>query len=238
MAVYGYARISSARQNIERQVRNIKRAYPEAVIVEEVYTGRNFQNRKKIQSIVRRVKEGDTIVFDSVSRMSRNAEEGFRLYERLFDQGISLVFLKEPHINTDVYRRNLDIDIQMTGEKEDILLQAVKQYLMELAREQIRIAFEQSEKEVADLRQRTKEGIETARLNGKQIGQVKGVKLHVKKAESAKKLIQKHSRSFDGKLNDRECMKLVGISRNTYYKYKKELLESEDTDVLERTSGE
>lgn len=144
--IYGYARISSPRQNIERQIRNIKGAYPEAVVIQEVFTGTNYKDRKRLKGIVRRVKADDTIVFDSVSRMSRNAKEGFELYEELFNRGIHLVFLKEPHINTDVYRRNMNPDIQMTGEKADILLEAVKRYLLEVAKDQIRIAFEQSEK--------------------------------------------------------------------------------------------
>ena len=46
---------------------------------------------------------------------------------------------------------------------------------MELAKEQIRLAFIQAQKEVDDLRQRTKEGIETARRDGKQIVQKKGL---------------------------------------------------------------
>ena len=46
------------------------------------------------------------MVFDSVSRMSRNAEEGFALYEDLYHKGIRLVFLKEHHIE-DVYKRQL-----------------------------------------------------------------------------------------------------------------------------------
>ena len=224
--IYGYARISSPRQNIERQIRNIKGAYPEAVVIQEVFTGTNYKDRKRLKGIVRRVKADDTIVFDSVSRMSRNAKEGFELYEELFNRGVNLVFLKEPHINTDVYRRNMNPDIQMTGEKADILLEAVKRYLLEVAKDQIRIAFEQSEKEVMDLRQRTKEGIETARLNGKQI--------ETKKSIEAKELIKKHSRSFDGNLNDKECMKLAGVSRNTFYKYKRELLEKEDICEKER----
>lgn len=37
--VYGYCRISTGKQNIERQIRNIKTEYPEAFIIEEVYTG-------------------------------------------------------------------------------------------------------------------------------------------------------------------------------------------------------
>ena len=48
-----------------------------------------------------------------------------------------------------------------------------------------------------------------------------GRKLHVKKADQAKDLIRKYSRDFDGSLSDAECIRLIGISRNTYYKYKK-----------------
>lgn len=116
--------------------------------------------------MIRLVEQGDIIVFDSVSRMSRDAEEGFQLYEELFYMGIEMVFLKEPHINTEVYRKVIRNQIQLTGTKADIILEAVNKYLMELAKEQIRIAFEQAEKEVQDLRQRTKEGIETAGING------------------------------------------------------------------------
>ena len=101
----------------------------------------------------------------------------------------------------------------------------INNYFRKLAERQIRIAFEQAEKEVQDLRQRTREGIETARLNGKQIGQRQGTHLNVKKAEPAKEKIKKDSRSFDGALTDDECMKLIGISKNTYYKYKRQLNE-------------
>lgn len=66
----------------------------------------------------------------------------------------------------------------------------------------------------------------TAKLNGKQIGQVAGRKLSVKKAVPSKEQIQKYSKDFDGSLTDAECIKLIGIARNTYYKYKKELRES------------
>ena len=111
----------------------------------------------------------------------------------------------------------------MTGTSVDILLDGVKKYLMVIAKEQIRLAFEQSEKEVMDLRQRTKEGIETARLNGKQIGGVKGKKLHVKKKIMAQDAIRKYSKDFNGALSDKDVLKIIGIARNTYYKYKKEL---------------
>ena len=73
------------------------------------------------------------------------------------------------------------------------------------------------------MHQRTKAGIETARLNGKQIGQKQGAKLTTKKSIEAKKQIRKHSKDFNGTLSDADCMKLIGLARNTFYKYKREL---------------
>ena len=220
---YGYCRISTKQQSIERQIRNILSVYPTATIVQEVYTGTNIYNRKELNKLLNVVTSGDTIVFDSVSRMSRNAEEGFELYEQLYNRGVNLVFLKEPHINTDTYKQALTNNVPLTGTNVDFILEGINKYLMALAKEQIKLAFGQAEKEVKDLQQRTKEGINTARLNGKQIGQVKGSKLTTKKSISAKEQIQKYSKDFNGTLNDTDTMKLVGISRVTYYKYKKEL---------------
>ena len=94
---------------------------------------------------------------------------------------------------------------------------------MSLAEKQIKVAFQQAEKEVQDLHQRTKEGLETARMQGRVGGLKKGAKITVKKAEPAKEIIRKHSRDFEGTLTDAECMKLAGVARNTYYKYKAEI---------------
>lgn len=224
MCIYGYCRISTKQQSIERQIRNIKGQYNAAVIVTEVYTGTK-QNRPEWNKLYRKVKPGDTIVFDSVSRMSRDVEEGFALYEDLYNKGVELIYIKEPHINTSTYKKALQNNVSMTGTNVDYILEGVNKYLMALAKEQIKLAFEQSEKEVKDLHQRTKEGIETARLNGKQIGQKQGVKLITKKSIESKKIIQKHCKEFDGVLSDVDCMKLTGLARNTYYKYKREIKE-------------
>lgn len=227
MSIYGYARVSSGKQNIERQVRNIEREYPNAVIVQEAYTGTKI-DRKEWSKLFAAVKTGDTIVFDSVSRMSRNAEEGFAVYEELYNRGITLVFLKEPHINTDTYRKALESSIPMTNTAVDFILEGINRYLLELAREQIRLAFDQAEKEVEDLHQRTREGIQTARLNGKQIGQRQGAKLTTKKSIAAKEVILRHSKDFGGTLADVDVIKLTGLARNTYFKYKRELREDKE----------
>lgn len=220
--IYGYCRISTSKQNIERQERNIKAAYPDALIIKEAYTGTSL-DRKEWGKLIKNIKAGDTLVFDSVSRMSRNAEEGFEAYQLMFSQGINLVFLKEPHINTSTYKAAMQNQVQLTGSCVDLILEGVNKYLLSLAKEQIKIAFNQAEKEVADLHQRTREGLQTARLNGKQIGQKVGTKLITKKSISSKEIILKHSKDFGGSLSDVEVMQLTGLSRNTYYKYKREL---------------
>lgn len=224
MKLYGYCRISTGKQNIERQVRNIQAKYPEAVIVRETYTGTKFQGRKELDKILQTVKAGDGIIFDSVSRMSRNAEEGFALYEKLYSEGVSLIFLKEPHINTETYKQALSNGIPRTGTNVDFILEGINRYLLALAQEQIRLAFEQSEKEVADLHQRTREGIETARLAGKQIGQVPGRKLTTKKSIDSKRIIRQYNKEFGGQLNNEQTRRLAGISKASYYKYKAELM--------------
>ena len=235
--IYGYVRISTNKQSIERQVRNIEKSFEGALIVREIYTGKNI-NRPEFDKLLAKVKSGDTIVFDSVSRMSRNAIDGFELYKELYNKGVNLVFLKEQHINTETYRRELEKQISVnvctgdnaTDELMAAIFDALNKYVLSLAERQIALAFEQSQKEVDDLRQRTKEGIETARLNGKQIGGHKdGAKITVKKRKPITDLIRKHSKSFKGNLNDKDVIAIINatdglkVSRNTYYKYKREM---------------
>ena len=224
MSVYGYCRISTPQQSITRQIRNIKAEYPKAIILEEAFTGTKM-NRPKWNKLYAKVDTGDTIVFDSVSRMSRSADEGVEIYFELYEKGINLVFLKEHYIDTSVYAENMRDKIELQGTDEDEIIKGINNYFRKIAEKQIRIAFEQAEKELDDLHQRTREGIETARLAGKQIGQLQGRKLNVKKAATAKEIIKLHSREYGGSLRDSEVQKLAGISRNTLYKYKKELRE-------------
>lgn len=233
--IYGYARISRKTQSIERQVRNIKEAYPKADVRQEAFTGTKLQGRKKLEEIVKQAKAGDVVVFDSVSRMSRNAKEGIALYEELYNKGVDIVFLKEPHCNTAKYReavkRQIGIRINTGSAPMNKFMQAqidaINDLQKDLAKMDIELAFQQAQKEVDDLHERTAEGIETARRAGKQIGQKKGAKLTTKKSIEKKAEILKHSADFNGSLNDVDCMKLTGLARNTFYKYKRELKEEQ-----------
>lgn len=228
---YAYARISRKTQKIERQIENLTRAYPNARIYQEAYTGTRTEGRREFRKMLSVVKPGDTIIFDSVSRMSRNADDGVKLYMDLYDKGINLVFLKEQYINTEVYKESIQQTIDATGnEIADIYIEATNKVIKLLAEQQIRKAFEQSEKEVQDLHERTKEGIREAKRKGKQVGRAAGTMVITKKSVEAKKLMQEYNRDFDGALNDIDTMTQIRarvgtLSRNTYYKYKKELFE-------------
>lgn len=228
---YAYARISRKTQKIERQIENLTKAYPDARIYQEAYTGTKTVGRKEFNKMLSVVKPGDTIVFDSVSRMSRNADDGVKLYMNLYDRGVNLVFLKEGYINTEVYKESVQQTIAATGnEIADIYIEATNKVIKLLAEQQIRKAFEQSEKEVQDLHERTKEGIREAKRKGKQVGRVTGATVVTKKSVEAKRIMQEYSKYFGGTLNDIDTMTQIRarvgtLSRNTYYKYKKELFE-------------
>lgn len=222
--IYGYARVSTTHQNLDRQIINLKNSHKEIAILEEQYTG-TTTDRPVFNKLLKNVKTGDTIVFDSVSRMSRNATEGIEIYENLFNRGIELEFLKEPHINTSVYKNALNSRINPVGnEIADAYIETTNRVLMILAKKQIEIAFISSEKEVQEKRATIREGIAKRKADGKQVGLTKGTKLTTKKSIQAKEQILKYSKSFNGTLNDREVMQMTGLARNTFYKYKSELL--------------
>lgn len=227
MKIYLYCRVSTKKQSITRQIENLKEVYPEGKIIEEVWTGTTLQ-RPKFERLLKQVKSGDLIVFDEISRMSRDAKEGFQLYEKLFNEGIELEFLKEPHLNTKVYRSKIDMSFlpeDLENKYASMTIDFVRQLLLELAKDQIRLAFEQSQKEVEYLRKRTKEGIKQRKDRGERVGRVVGCKVQTEKSKKAKEQIKKFSKSFFGMLEDPEVIKICGVHRNTYYRYKREIKE-------------
>ena len=233
MSIYAYCRVSTKHQRIARQITNITELYPKATIIREFYTG-TTQSRPHWEKLMTQIKTGDTIVFDSVSRMSRNADEGFNDYKMLYEKGVHLIFLNEPLINTSVFdstRNNLlNINIETGNTAVDQFfkgnIELINNFMMALAEEQIKAAFNQSEKEVTDLHSRISQGIREAKRNGTQIGLTKGTMLTTKKSIDCKAIIQKHSKDFGGSLEDPDVIKLCGCSRNSYYKYKREIKQS------------
>ena len=159
------------------------------------------------------------------------ADEGFKDYKMLYELGVNLVFLNEPLINTSVFdstRNNLlNIDITTGNAAVDTFfkgnIELINNFMMALAEEQIKAAFEQSEKEVTDLHSRISQSIREAKRNGTKIGISKGITLITKKSIDCQAIIKKHAKDFGGTLEDPDVINLCGCSRNSYYKYKREI---------------
>lgn len=230
MCVYGYVRVSTQQQKTQRQADNIKAFNPDAIIYEEKQSGKYIENRAVFKKLLDKLKAGDTIIFDEVSRMSRNAEEGYNLYMKLMEQDINLVFLKERHIDTEEYKRrtqNHIARISSSNDKLDNLINGILGLIEDFERENlkdnIRLAFEQAENERLFLIKRVTEG---KLRSEKHQGRPKGsLNIKTDKADNIKKIIREQSKDFEGRFSDAKIMKeyLTGVARNTYYKYKKEL---------------
>lgn len=232
MCRYGYVRVSTIQQKTQRQIENIRSFDADAIIYEEKQSGKDIENRAVFRKLLDKVKPGDAIIFDEVSRMSRNAGEGYHLYMELLEKGISLIFLKERHIDTDEYKRrtqNHIARVSSSNDKMDNLINGILELVADFERENlkdnIRLAFQQAEHEREFLIKRVKEGkARSDRHQGRPVG---SRNKNSDKTDHIKKVILEQSKDFDGKFSDAKIMReyLQGTARNTYYKYKKELAE-------------
>lgn len=227
--IVGYARVSTPKQKLDRQIANLRAAYPDVVIIAEVYTG-STDNRPKWTKLMRQCRAGNVrkLIFDEVSRFSRNAEEAVKEYKELYELGVELEFLKEPHINSSIYRqaseRRIDISTETMDEDTANLIKTVidglNGYLLAVAEKQIALAFEHAQSERELLSKRTSEGLKQAKLMGSKIGRQKGDKVITKKQKRAFRIIRSKYELFDGGyLTATECFRACKISKSTFYRY-------------------
>lgn len=229
--IYGYARVSTARQRLDRQITNISTAYPGAEIVTEKYTG-TTTDRPQWQRLYKKLTAGDVVIFDEVSRMARNADEGFSTYRELFSRGVTMIFLKEAHINSDTYKASIEAQIPAIDvggqEAEQELMDGIRdvlnRYIMRLAERQIRIAFDQAQAEVDHLHKRVAEGMRASGASAKIAEARTGNTYETKRSKEAKEKIRQMAKDFDGNMTDKDVMEILHLARNSYYKYKREML--------------
>lgn len=241
--IYGYLRISTKHQDIGRQRVNILKAYPEAILYEEVHSGGDYNGCIVLNKLLKIVKSGDIIVFDSVSRFTRDNITGPQEYRRLFEMGVNLIFLNEPYINTDNYKKALEVALPRTGTFIDPIITGVEEALLQLAEQQVEEAFYQANKEMLDIRKRTSQALQKKIIENRilppdqqtRIGMQKGDTFTTKKKIIAMKRISEGiEKSYPDEiimnniagdlkkqLPDSKCK---DISRNTFYKYKREYL--------------
>lgn len=91
--VFGYARVSTEQQNLDRQLDMLQK-YGVDHIYNEKMTGTK-RNRPELEKLLERLTEGDTVVVESLSRLGRSTKDLIWLMETFNAKGVNLVSLKE-----------------------------------------------------------------------------------------------------------------------------------------------
>lgn len=90
---FGYARVSTEQQNLDRQLDALKK-YGVDCIYNEKMTGTK-KDRPELNKMLDRMTEGDTVVIESLSRLGRSTKDLIELTELFHSKGVNLVSLKE-----------------------------------------------------------------------------------------------------------------------------------------------
>ena len=99
MAFYGYVRVSTNKQDVATQVKQIESQYPSvANIFQDIETGKK-KDRTGLKQLMEVLKDGDTVITVSLSRISRDLKDLLEIVEEFDIRGINFISLKED-INT------------------------------------------------------------------------------------------------------------------------------------------
>lgn len=186
---YGYARVSTKEQNLERQLHALLKAgVPPQNIVQEKESGKDFR-RPQYQKLVRRLKPGDVLVVKSIDRMGRNYNEILEQWRSLTrEKQVAVAVLDMPLLDT---RRDRDLTGTLIA---DIVLQLLS-YVAQTERE--------------NTRQRQKEGIAAAKARGVVFGRPR---IPVPpEFEQLYKTWQSHE------LSSQQAARRLGVSNSTFF---------------------
>lgn len=197
--LYGYARVSSKEQSLKRQEKElINEGVDKKNIYKEMASGKSFKDRIEYQRLLDQCAVGDTIIFTSLDRFSRNVAETVKGLEILEKRGIKAKFLKE------------GITTEMQG----------------IAKLIISIFSWVAEQERINLLERQRKGYEALERNeaGRLISK-KGTLIGAKEKNFSKQQINMLKEYKEGKstYNLTQLAKILEVSRPTIYKKLKEI---------------
>lgn len=185
--------------------------------IENVKTGPLFEETIKIEcpdiefiedldNLKTIAKAGDTAVFDSILELdpanTNNFDDIYENYTWLVNNGILIVFDRSP--NCDYYKIKSCCDILLNNENK--------------------MSFPDTFWLILKMETEAYINIKTAQATRKPYGRPKGSKSESEKAKNAMNVIFENSRMFNGELTDGECIALAGVSRTSYYRYKRKLM--------------
>ncbi|MDT0149997.1 recombinase family protein [Priestia aryabhattai] len=184
MTVYGYARVSTKGQNLSRQIKALNEAGCETILKDKI-TGTK-RERPALDELFATVKEGDLVIIQDLTRISRSTQDLLNIVNELDAKGVGLKSLKESWLDTSS--------------------QSPQSRLMLT----IFAGLAQFERDITS--ERTKEGLEVAKENGKHIGRPKTKN---EKVEHAITLWKQGT-------NIKDIEKLAGVSKTSLYRKLKE----------------
>ncbi|MDQ0160735.1 recombinase family protein [Alkalibacillus salilacus] len=189
----GYIRVSSESQSVDRQKQLLEKVEIDKYYIEKV-SGRN-RNRDQLNEMIDFVREGDTVVVESISRLARNTKDFLEIVNNLTESGVEVISLKEQIDTSTVQGR---------------FICTIFGALYELERESIK--------------ERQREGIETAKIKGIQFGRPP--------IEVDDKFKREYQKWVSGKQTAAQSFRNLGISKSSFYRKVKEM---EDEKQIETT---
>ncbi|MFM1552534.1 recombinase family protein [Helcococcus ovis] len=192
---YGYIRVSTKEQNIDRQLTAILK---EDVEMKRIYidkaSGKDF-NRKNYKKLMKKLKEGDELYIKSIDRLGRNYDEIIKEWNTITkEKNADIVVLDFPLLDTRTKINDL------TGKFiADIVLQILS-YVAQVERE--------------NTHQRQMEGIQEAKK--------RGVKFGRSKIEIPKEFYNLAEKYIKNQTSLRKASKELGVSHTTFSKWLKE----------------
>lgn len=195
MTAYGYARVSTTDQNVNRQLDALA-AFPldSGHVFVDRFTGASYE-RPQYRRLMRRLRAGDTLVVTSLDRLGRNYDETLEQWRRLTQRRhVDIVVLDMPLLDTRAKRENL------TGRFiSDVVLQLLS-YVAQVEREHIRT--------------RQAEGIAAAKARGMKFGRP------AKQRPAAYARLR--AQMARGEISHAAAARELGVCRNTLYKWIRE----------------
>ncbi len=225
---FAYCSSGCTRPQFEKQINNINSKYPKAIVIKEIYS-QTMTDRTELKKLLAQLEKDDTLIVNSMDRLSRDPEELLSYYKELSERGVKLIFIHQPYMNTEVYTAALHM---MASESPGPADEAYAKGLTHLLKSQIAIILEKSWKDLQEQRSHMKASYAQAREKEQKPGQPSGKRYESRKSFLVKEMIRQYNQSFNGSMNDIQTMEQIRnemgtLSRNTYYKYKKELVEDE-----------
>lgn len=192
---FGYARVSSKEQNLDRQIKELLEfGIEERNIFTDKESGKDFQ-RKAYQSLIEHVlRQGDLLAVKSIDRLGRNYSEIKNQWKVITsDIGADIVILDMPLLDT---RKSKDLVGTLIA---DIVLQI--------------LSFV-AENERDNIKQRQAEGLAIVKAKGKHLGR--------KRMPPHPEWNIYYSRWKKKEITARECMKCMGLKKDVFYRLVKE----------------